>query len=184
MRIIAGERGGLRLSTIKGDSIRPTTDKIRGAIFSSLYSMQGIGGSFIDCFCGSGAMAIEALSRGYDNVYAFDSSKKSIAVIEKNLKLARYEDKIHLYKMSAKKGLTKLGEDGIHAETIFMDPPYKKLDLIYPLFDTIDNYQLAAPSGIVVIEHDKNDKIDKVIGNFSSIKEKVYGNTAISFYSR
>ncbi len=180
MRIIAGDKKGLNLTSLKGDAVRPTTDKIRGAIFSMLGSLGITQDVFVDCFAGTGAMAIEALSRGFKEVYLFDSSKKSISIIKKNLELSGYEAEAKLYHCKALAGLEML--KGRKVDVFFMDPPYKKLDLIFPLLDYIKQNNILAENGVIMIEHDKGDIIIERIKDFTFIKEKKYGNTVITIF--
>ena len=180
MRIISGERKGLALTNIHGNWIRPTTDKIRGAIFSSLHNYFSSINGFIDCFGGSGAMAIEAASRKIKNIYCFDNNKKSIKVIKENLNKAHYNKEIHLYNLSAKKGLEILKTRKFQADVFFMDPPYKDIDLVYELLEIIKSNKLIAPVGLIVIEHDKSDII-QLNDSYNIIKEKKYGNTIVTY---
>lgn len=180
MRIIGGEKKGLVLSSIKGDWIRPTSDKIRGAIFSSVLNYIDTDSIFVDCFSGSGAMSIEALSRGFKTAYLFDKNKKSIEIIKANLKKAQYLKHTHIYQCSALEGLKKLEKDDVIADFIFMDPPYKKINLVFELLEYINQKNLLSPHGIIVIEHDKSDIINQSINYFHLLKEKSYGNTTIT----
>lgn len=184
MRIISGEKRGTVLSAIKGDWIRPTSDKVRGALFSSLLSAKPDINVFTDMFSGSGAVAIEALSRGIETVYLFDNNKKSIAVIRQNLKKTGYTDRAHLLFMSAQKGLLWLKENGVVSDVFFMDPPYKEIGQITGLMDTIEREKLLADDGIIMIEHDKNDIMPSKAGVFFLCKEKKYGNTVITLYRK
>lgn len=180
MRIISGEKKGLNLSSIKGDWIRPTTDKVRGAIFSSILNYIPDDGIFVDCFAGSGAMSIEALSRGFKHAYLFDNNKKSIQVIKENLKKADYLNESTVRLSTALKGLAFLKENKIQADFFFMDPPYKKFEIIFELLEYISNNRLLSNEGVIVLEHDKSDIINGTISDFLILKEKTYGNTAIT----
>jgi N6-adenine-specific methylase len=93
MRIIAGEKRGKKLVTITGDTIRPTADKIKGAIFNSLQNEIREAAVFVDLFSGTGAMGLEALSRGVALGYFFDCSSESIKTTKKNIDLLGYEDR-------------------------------------------------------------------------------------------
>ncbi len=90
MRVIAGEKRGTKLVSIDGDFIRPTTDKVKGAVFNSVQVELREAQVFVDLFGGSGAMGIEALSRGIPQAYFFDISRNSIGIIKKNLKLTGF----------------------------------------------------------------------------------------------
>lgn len=180
MRIISGKKKGLNLTAIKGDWIRPTTDKVRGAIFSSVLNYISDEGVFVDCFAGSGAMSIEALSRGFEHAYLFDNNKKSIQIIKENLKKANYLKETTVLLSSAIKGLRFLKDNNIKADFFFMDPPYKKFEIIFELLEYISNNSLLSPEGVIVLEHDRNDIINGTINNFLILKEKTYGSTTIT----
>ncbi len=183
MRIIAGEKRGTQLASIKGDWIRPTSDKIRGAVFSSLFSLSDPQ-VFTELFAGSGAMGIEALSRGIPEVWQFDNNRKSIDIIKKNLEKTGYTDKTNLCFMSAAKGLRLLAEKNIASDVIFMDPPYKDVSQTLDLMTFIHEQNLLTPDGIIMIEHDKNDIMPIKSGKFDRIKEKKYGTTVITTYGK
>ncbi len=184
MRIIAGEKKGTTLSRINGDWIRPTSDKIRGALFSTLFSYFPKIEGFIDCFSGSGAVAIEAVSRGVKDVYLFDKSSKSARIIRENLKKTNYKNKVHFYPYSIQKGLGILHKEGIKAEVFFMDPPYKDINQIKDLLESIKKYEILKFGGIIVIEHDKKDEIHNLISDYKVLKEKAYGNTVLTYLER
>ncbi len=180
MRIIAGEKGGLRLKDFKGDFIRPTTDKIKGAIFSSLESLSPGKETFVDLFAGTGGMGIEALSRGYENAFFFDKDRRSHQIEKENLKLSGYTQRAEVTLLPAARGIKMLKENGIRPDVIFMDPPYKIVPDILKLFPEIES--IARPGSIVILEHDKKDIIPNTIGRFDKIKEKKYGNTVIDTF--
>lgn len=184
MRVIGGEKGGLRLSDFKGDWIRPTSDKVKGAIFSSLDTLMPGYNCFVDLFAGTGGMGIEALSRGAEEVYLFDKDRRSIKVIRENLKKTGYEQKAKLSLMPAQRGVEELAGKNVKADVIFMDPPYRMVPEMLSLFDQIDEKEILSPDGILVLEHDKSDIISDTVGRFEKIREKTYGNTVISVFRR
>lgn len=181
MRIIGGEKRGTQLVNIKGNWIRPTSDKVREAIFSSLLSYINDWDVFIDCFSGSGAMGIEAYSRGFREVILFDNNKKSIGIINKNLEKVGYTDDIKVYNVSATTGLDILEKFDIKANVFFMDPPYKNIKEVYKLLNKIEQKNLLAHNSIILIEHDRNDIIDVTNPYYKIVKEKNYGQTTITY---
>ena len=128
MRIIAGEKRGKKLVTITGDKIRPTADKIKGAIFNSLQNEIRTAAVFVDLFSGTGAMGLEALSRGVELAYFFDLSSESIAITKKNIKLLGYDHRSRVFNQSARSGLEMLAHNKVQCDIIFMDPPYCQVD--------------------------------------------------------
>ena len=184
MRVIGGCRGGIRLAGFTGDRIRPTSDKVKGAVFSILDNLVPDYDTFADLFAGTGGMGIEALSRGAENVYFFDRDPKSLAVVRENLKRTGFSDSAEVNRMPARRGLDMLAADEVRCDVIFMDPPYRDVVDSLSLFDEIERAQLLAADGVIVLEHDKSDIIPNKVSAFMKIKEKMYGNTVISFFRR
>lgn len=182
MRVIAGEKRGLKLSAIKGDWIRPTTDKVKGAVFNSIQFRLGEARNFIDLFGGSGAMGIEALSRGVPQAYFFDISRDSVGVIKKNLKLAGYENRAKVTCCPAAEGLSLLERNAVRCDVIFMDPPYKDGVEAVTLIKKISDKKILNSDGIIMMEHEKSVIMPLEINLFEKTKEKKYGSTIVSFY--
>lgn len=182
MRVIAGEKRGMTLHIPKGNDIRPTTDKIKGAVFNTIQSRIPGAEVFVDLFGGSGAMAIEALSRGVSEAWIFDCSSKSMDAIKKNIAKARYENRAHCRLITAERGLALLEAEGIQADLIFMDPPYVDGKECVKLMAAVDEKKILKTGGLVVIEHEKSVIIPLSVQSFTQIKEKHYGRTAISYY--
>lgn len=184
MRVIAGEKRGLKLSIPKGEDIRPTTDKIKGAIFNTLQWDLPDADVFVDCFGGSGAMAIEALSRGVREAYIFDASAKSIQAIQDNVKKAHYENRAHVMKIMAQAGIDRLSASGIQADFVFMDPPYRMKQAPVDLMMQIVDKKMLKSTGIVVIEHAKSVIMPVTLSGLRRVKQKHYGITSIDYYRR
>lgn len=184
MRVIAGEKRGKILCSISGKEIRPTSDKVKGAIFSTLQHEVKDGKIFIDLFGGSGAMGIEALSRGMEKAYFFDVAKESIEIINKNLKLTQYEDKGRALKISAMEGINYLYEKKVKCDLIFMDPPYIKAEECVGLLELISQKEILSENGKIVIECEKSVIMPLEKNNLQCYKTKKYGITTINYYSR
>ncbi len=182
MRVIAGEKRGLKLSAIKGDWIRPTSDKVKGAVFNSIQLRVSEAEVFVDLFGGSGSMGIEALSRGIPKAYFFDISRDSIEIIRKNLKLAGYEKRGEVRHCSAEEGISMLADRGIRCDVIFMDPPYKDGEDMIRLLEKISDKKILNSDGIIMMEHEKSVIMPLGINLFEKTKEKKYGSTLISYY--
>ena len=182
MRVIAGDKRGLVLFSPSDEAVRPTSDKIKGAIFNSLQNRLPEVSVFVDVFGGSGAMGIEALSRGVDRAWFFDTAKASINLINKNLNKAGYTDRARVLHMSAAAGLDRMAAAGVTGDLFFMDPPYRMGDAIPELMTKIFHKKLLNRGGIIVIEHEKNVIIPKVVCGFELTREKTYGITCISMY--
>lgn len=178
MRVISGTARGMRLQTPKGLSTRPTTDRVKESMFN-IISFRIRESRVLDIFAGSGALGIEALSRGADSCTFVDSSRESICVINENLQKARLDDRADVISSKVESALSRMS--GEKFDMIFMDPPYCKGFIEPVLLFIVDNNILDA-DGIVVVEHDSNDKTPESIKTLVKSDERTYGGTTISFY--
>lgn len=185
MRVIAGTAGGIPLHTPRSD-LRPTMDVVKGAIFSSLGELV-VGARVLDLFAGSGALGIEALSRGAASVIFVESDRRAVAAIEKNL------EKTHLagpaatvQQMDVFRFLDRR-EGGAEAsgtyEIILADPPYAKAegerDFTPELLCAPMLRRALAPGGIFVLEHLPGAKL-KLNGAWECFRQKRYGATEVA----
>ncbi|MDD4692107.1 MAG: 16S rRNA (guanine(966)-N(2))-methyltransferase RsmD [Eubacterium aggregans] len=182
MRVIAGEKRGMRLYEPGDERIRPTTDKIKGAIFNTIQMRLDGESIFVDLFGGSGAMGIEALSRGAREAWFFDVDTESIRLIEKNVEKAGFGNRARIGRMSAKAGIDRLAQGGVSCDFVFMDPPYVKGEESIALIEAMANKKILKSEGIIMMEHEKSVIMPLTICNFVKTKEKKYGNTVISYY--
>lgn len=177
MRVISGICGGLPLKSLPGLDTRPTTDKVKGAIFSIL---QGhiAGSGVLDLFSGSGAMGIEALSRGAKSAVLVDSSRKAVEIINKNLEFTKLGAKVVC--LPAEKYLSSCTEK---FDLIFMDPPYFSSH-ISECMKIISEKNLLSDNGMIVAECDASEEISEKIGSFSRVDERIYGRVCVLFYRK
>ncbi|QXM05876.1 16S rRNA (guanine(966)-N(2))-methyltransferase RsmD [Crassaminicella indica] len=181
MRVIAGISRGMKLKSPKGLNTRPTTDRVKEAIFSMInpYIIDSV---VLDLFSGTGSIGIEALSRGAEKAYFVDNNKNSIHVIKENIAYTKFSEKSTVLFCDAQKAIKELCLGANKIDIIFMDPPYLK-NLILPTINKIEAQGILNDDGIIVVEHDIKDSLPKEIGKFIKIKEKKYGNTLITIYS-
>lgn len=179
MRVISGQARGIKLTTVAGDNTRPTTDRVKEAIFSMI-QFNIMGATCLDVFAGSGALAIEALSRGADWADLIDMSKQSQQVMAENLKKTKLADKATIYTGDSlqiiDKRLTR------QYDIVFLDPPYGKgfIDLAIKRLIVSDKLQKNA---IIVIEHDCHELPDTDAYKADGLtldRQKRYGNTYIT----
>jgi 16S rRNA (guanine966-N2)-methyltransferase len=182
MRVIGGERRGLKLNAPKDEAVRPTADKVKGAIFNTIQWELAAAEVFVDCFGGSGAMAIEALSRGVKTAWIFDTAPASIDLIRSNLRKARYENRAHCLKTAARSGLDVLAAKGVAADLIFMDPPYAMAAASARLCEAIAAKKILKSTGIIMIEHEKSVIMPITISTLKRYKQKRYGITVVDYY--
>lgn len=184
MRIISGNKKGIRLINPEDYSIRPTSDKVKEALFDII--AFDVGGSYVlDLFAGTGALGIEALSRDAAFCVFVDRSKRSIDLINKNLKKAKMDNGNNylVLNMDFSKALMHLRQNNYSFDLIFVDPPYH--DNYYDRsLELLTEYGLLRENGKVILELSKDVIIEDNKYGLINFKEKTYGNTTIKIYSR
>ncbi|QCJ45148.1 16S rRNA (guanine(966)-N(2))-methyltransferase RsmD [Bacillus sp. S3] len=182
MRVVSGICKGRPLKAVPGNSTRPTTDKVKEALFNMIgpYFDGGIG---LDLFAGSGGLGLEALSRGFEKVIFIDRDAKAIQVIHENIKACKFEEKTEVYRNDADRAVKALIKRAIRFDYIFLDPPYKKQQLV-SLMEKMDQQDLVKTNGIVVCEHGHDVDLPKTVGRFTEIKHEQYGIIAVTIYVR
>lgn len=171
MRVISGIHKSKPLESMEGRNTRPTMDKVKEGIFNSLHEVSGIG---LDLFAGSGALGIEALSRGMEKVIFVDQNFKAIKIIKANLQHLNIDEQAEVYKNNADRALKALSKREIQFDVIFLDPPYDK-GLIDEALDGIIKFNLLKENGIIVCEFNHKEEIDTK--SFQVIKRYHYGLT-------
>jgi 16S rRNA (guanine966-N2)-methyltransferase len=177
MRVVAGIAKGRELRLPKSRQTRPTTDKVRDAVFNVLGSAVD-DASVVDLFAGSGAMAIEALSRGADTAELVESDREACDCIRQNLDLTGLGGHATVWAMPVQRALGLLGR---RFDLIILDPPYQ-MPGIHGLMTTLGCGGLLGGDGMVVLEHSKRFQTEVKYGSLVRWQEKRYGDTAISFY--
>ena len=175
MRVISGTRRGRKLCEIEGMAIRPTTDRVKESMFN-LIQGKIPSAEVLDAFGGTGALGIEALSRGAKSAVCVDCEEKSLAVAKKNYEMCGFS--AELVKSSANSYLESTDRQ---FDIIFMDPPYNK-GLVSPALEIIKRRSILKQDGIIVIERDGvEDKFSA--DGYSVLKERKYGRTVITILS-
>lgn len=182
MRIVAGEFRSRVISAVEGESTRPTTDKIKEAVFSRIGPYFD-GGSILDLFGGSGNISFEALSRGIEKAYMSDVNYKAIATMKKNATALQVSKRCLIQKMDYMQMLRWCVNQGLCFDLIYLDPPYKKQQ-IASILAFIDEHELLSETGVIVCESLKEDVFEDVIGALNKVKDTTYGITRISYYER
>lgn len=177
MRVIAGKYRGKRLLSPSDKTVRPTTDRIKETVFNILCSRYGIGARVLDLFCGSGALGIEALSRGAEYAAFVDKSPDSMRLAKENLRFVRepYETYLTDYKVALSKFTTPF-------DLILLDPPYALLcepDVLH----RIEQRKLLAPGGVIFVEHSRENSLINLPPSFI-MDTRHCGNTSITFLSQ
>lgn len=179
MRIIAGSARGIPLVAPKGKQVRPTLDRVRESLFNIL--MPRISGArFADCFAGSGANGIEALSRGASEAFLVENDRTALEAIRTNLAKTRLADRAKILPLNLPQQLGSLPGP---VDILFADPPYD-LPVHEALLQALEAYQLLAPDGLCILEHSRKNTLPEVCGVFTQVRQKRYGQTLLSFYQR
>ncbi len=181
MRIIAGMYSSRRLETLPGNKTRPTLDKVKEAVFSSLGSLFD-GGNVLDLYAGSGAIGLEAISRGFDHAVLVDSNHQACVVIKKNIDTLQCRDCCNVLCMKDIQALSLLIEKKESFDLIYLDPPYAKQHN-FEILDIIDKNDLLNPEGKIVIESLKEETYKKEFKHLQYKKEVVYGIMKITYYT-
>lgn len=175
MRVITGSARGRVLKTLEGEDVRPTTDRVKEAIFS-IIQFEIEGREVLDLFAGSGQLGIEALSRGAAYATFTDLSKDAVSVIKSNLLTTGLHKNSSVFQSDA---LTFLRNSRKKFDIIFMDPPYSKglLQKALPLAAEVVN-----DGGVIVCEHPYGEEMPETAGKFSLYRSYKYSKLALSVY--
>lgn len=177
MRIITGEYRGRRLESPIGYDVRPTTDKVKEAIFNLL--MNDIYDAVVvDLFAGTGNLGLEALSRGAKRCYFCDNSRDSLKLIKTNIEKCRAQEKSVVLAGDYRKALSRIREQ---AQVIILDPPYKD-GLYESCLAEIDELDLLDREGIIIAEHGVRDYVPETSGSLVKVRERKYGKIMVSIY--
>ncbi len=179
MRIIAGKFKGKKLSSFELNSTRPTSDMVRESLFNILYSVDNK--TFLDLFSGTGAVGLEAISRGAKKVVFVDSNKTAINLIAKNVKSCGAINAEILF-LDYLKALQKLNAQNEQFDVVFLDPPYMS-DYSENSLEYLKNSSLINEKSVIIWEHDKT-KLNKEINGFEVINQKRYGSKYLTILKR
>lgn len=179
MRIIAGDYKGRRLIAPADREVRPTSDKVKEAMFSML-QMRIEDAKVLDLFAGTGNLGLEALSRGAESCIFCDASRSSIKMIEENIKMCRAEEYSTVIWGDYTKALSRIsGSEKM--DIILLDPPYAKGILPKVLAD-IKEMDILADGGVIVCEHFKDTELSDDESGFEKLKSKHYGKVVLSLF--
>lgn len=180
MRIIAGSHRGRRLSGPEGSTLRPTSDKVREALFSIL-GTQVSGSRFLDLYAGTGAVGIEALSRGAAAVTFVESDPKAVQLLRKNLQTCQLLDRAQVCAGRTAAFLTREDWWSGPYDILFADPPYAALDELEILFHAW-RPGLLSKDATVIIEQDSRTVLPASIDHATLVRRYQYGDTTLYLY--
>ena len=181
MRVVSGSARGCKLSSPEGMDTRPTTDRIKETLFN-IISPEIYDCRFLDVFSGSGAIGIEALSRGAQKAVFVENAQSAIKVIEANLEKTRLKDKAEILKTDALKAVEMLKAKNEKFDIVFMDPPYMK-DLAWPVIKAIKAGGILNDEGIIIVEESSEAEIPEIEG-LRVYRTKDFKTTVMSFWTQ
>lgn len=187
MRVIAGKFRSRPLESMPGMDIRPTSDRLRETLFNVLCAgnkdaLAGV--TFLDLFAGTGAVGIEALSRGAGNVVFVESSAKAIVLIQENLKSLGVTAGYSVLRSDVTAALHKLESAGMIAGLVFLDPPYAGLTLYQGTLEALGQWSGVSAESLVIAEHAKRFDPGDSVGKLLRYRKLAQGDAALSFYRR
>ncbi|MGO9402299.1 MAG: 16S rRNA (guanine(966)-N(2))-methyltransferase RsmD [Terriglobales bacterium] len=187
MRVIAGQYRSRTLRSLPGLEIRPTADRLRETLFNVLCAgdPDALAESvWLDLYAGTGAVGIEALSRGARMLYFAESSQAASDLIAKNLKSLGIARSFLILKMDAGKALRQLEAAGNVADYVFLDPPYSMQEEYAKTLAALAESKLLHEQSLVIAEHQKKFDPGETFGNLRRYRKLVQGDAALSFYRR
>jgi len=179
LRVISGNLKGKRLFSPKGQELRPTSDRVKEAIFDILQD-QFQGQNVLDLFAGTGALGIECLSRGASKAVFVEESPRSLSVLRRNIEECRLREQAEVLGRKVQPALKILEARGEAFELIFLDPPYGKGEARRVL-EVLSGSSILTPGTLVVAEHSVSEGIDS-IPSLQRTDLRKYGRTLVSFF--
>ncbi len=185
MRIIGGTMRGTKLFTLDGLNTRPTLDRVKESLFNILnFDLKDA--IVLDLFSGSGALALESISRGAKATFACDKSKDAVRIIEKNVEKTKAESKVKILNMDYNDALNKFKNENQKFDIIFLDPPYESL-FAEDAIEKIEKQDLLSKGGKIIIETDDKEKVlnnlDSKLESLDLIDTRKYGRVSLLFFS-
>jgi 16S rRNA (guanine966-N2)-methyltransferase len=182
-RVVAGECRGVKLVAPSGEKTRPTTDKIKEALFSIL-QRRIPDCSFLDLFGGSGQMGIEAVSRGARMAVIVEENNSASEAILTNLRKTKLQDRTRFMKRDVFRALSILSQEKSSFDIIFMDPPYSQaFSLFMRIAAVVSQENLLEPGGLMILEHSTADELPENVMNLTLYRRCKYGTTMLTFYT-
>jgi 16S rRNA (guanine(966)-N(2))-methyltransferase RsmD len=185
MRVIAGQFRSRPLRAPRGMDVRPTSDRLRETLFNVLTSSHAEAleeSVWIDAFAGTGAIGIEALSRGARSVHFVESSRAAAATIRENLRSLGIEEGFEVHEREAVTALRQLESAAVTCDFCFLDPPWADVDAYEQTLGLLGQSQLLKPASIVIAEHDKRLDPGEKFGALVRYRRLDQGDAALSFY--
>jgi len=181
MRIIAGTYRGLRLKTLGGETLRPTSDQLRETLFNIL-GERVRGARFLDVFAGSGAVGLEALSRGASGVVFVERHRSASEVIRKNLLALGVHSGFRVMPSTAEAAVSRLAEDGDRFDFVFLDPPYVEIREYHATLRECARSSILMPGAVIIAEHSRHCHLEERYGALARFRLLRHGDSQLGFY--
>ena len=180
MRIVAGTAKGRALVGPKDTSkhIRPTADRVRETIFNILGQVFE-GESVLDLYAGTGALALESLSRGAARAVLVDQDREALALCRTNAEALGFLDRVEI--LAQPVGRTAMTLRGRAFDLVFADPPYASR-MVASVLELVEAGALLAAGGVLIVEHDKREEAPEALGAFTRTDQRKFGDTLVSFF--
>jgi 16S rRNA (guanine966-N2)-methyltransferase len=183
MRVIAGQYRSRPLQSLSGLDLRPTSDRLRETLFDVLAAAPGLQNSvWLDLYAGTGAVGIEALSRGTRQVYFVESAKKHARLLRGNLASLGIVEGFEVQEREVAKALPLLESTGIVCDYCFLDPPYRMRGSYEQVLGYLSQSRLLQPASIVIAEHEKKFDPGERFGALVRYRRLDQGDASLSFY--
>jgi 16S rRNA (guanine966-N2)-methyltransferase len=180
VRIVGGEARGRSLRAVPGDATRPTADRVRQSLFDALgQRMDGL--AVLDLYAGTGALALEALSRGAARAVLVENDARACGVIFHNIAALRYDDRCRVVRGELPAALAQVR--GERFDLVFSDPPYA-LRAGTQTLQALVGHEVLAPAARVVLERDRREPAPEVPQGLEQVDERSYGDTRVAVYVR
>jgi 16S rRNA (guanine966-N2)-methyltransferase len=185
MRVIAGKFRSRHLQSLKGLDLRPTSDRLRETLFNILGELV-VGSRFIDAFAGSGAVGIEAFSRGACEVVFIEKHAPAVALIKKNIASLQIKEGARILSIDALRALQTLAQENSSStarpQILVLDPPYDHAADYDRVLSFLGSATLLTEGNLVIAEHRRNFALPEAVGKLQSVRVLRQGDAALSFY--
>ena len=178
MRIVGGTRRGRRLLAPRSAAVRPTADRVRESLFNVLGQVLA-GGDVLDLYAGTGALGLEALSRGAERAVLVEAAAAAAELCRKNSEALDFQEEVTVLRLPALRAVERLAREGRRFALAFADPPYAAragrwvVEAVGPLLQ---------PGGTLVVEHDRREALPEAEGPLFRVDQRRFGDTVLSFY--
>lgn len=181
MRIIAGTYRRLRLRTLKGGNLRPTSDQLRETLFDVL-GPEVAGSRFLDAYAGTGGVGLEALSRGATEVVFIEHHRPAVELIRENLSALEITSGFRVMTCKVLTGLEKLAEEGVHFDFVFLDPPYAEIREYHHVLRQLSRTEVLLPTSLIIAEHSRHCALEDHYGSLARTRLLRHGDAQLAFY--